>query len=349
MKIALLTIWHDGNFGAELQAYATIKVLKQLGHEVEMIDIRLSDKDTPSFKMKIGELISSLGPANQNLRRFWMDYIPTTKRYCSLHEITKNPPTADVYLVGSDQVWNPEITKCFTNLYFLDFGSKQIRRISYGSSFGTEIWNFPELKENIHKLLSRFDAISCRELTGVALIRSEFGLDATCVLDPTLLLDGYPELTGPLTEKRTLVIYPLKHFPQLESYATDLATRLNLVVVNANWQTNLYGNIVWNRNSIGGWIKSIAEAQFVITPSFHGVAMCILYKKNFAVIATNNLRLTRISGLLTMLGLEKRIYSSLDELENDKPWEEEIDYCPVYAKLNILRQHSFQFLVDNLS
>ena len=79
MKIALLTIWHCYNFGAELQAYATIKILQQLGHDVEMINIRLSDCAHPNINGRLGNFISKFGPSHRSFRKFWNKHIPTTK------------------------------------------------------------------------------------------------------------------------------------------------------------------------------------------------------------------------------------------------------------------------------
>ena len=136
MKVALLTIWHEKNFGAELQAYATIKILQQLGHDPKMIDIRLSDISQTNIKGKIGNFISNFGPSQRKFEQFWKKYTPVTQRYRNLKELQNNPPAADVYMVGSDQVWNPDIVKGFTNVFFLNFGSDIIKRVYYASSFG---------------------------------------------------------------------------------------------------------------------------------------------------------------------------------------------------------------------
>ena len=166
MKIALLTIWHEKNYGAELQAYATIKFLKSLSHDVKMIDVRLSDKDSKSIKFHIINVIESIGPCNRKFKKFWNHHIPTTQRYKSLIQLQNNPPIADLYIVGSDQVWNPDITKTFQEIYFLNFGGPHIKRISYASSFGQTDINY-ENPKIVHKLLSCFNNISCREYSGV--------------------------------------------------------------------------------------------------------------------------------------------------------------------------------------
>lgn len=347
MKIALLTIWHEENYGAELQAYATIKLLRELNHDVHMIDIRLSDMAKTSVRGKVGHFLTFMGPAERKFRKFWRKNIPTIGRYKSLFELQKNPPDADVYMVGSDQVWNPEITKDFLNVYFLDFGGDDKRRISFASSFGTEHWKCGHTAE-VASLLNRFERISCREVSGNRILKEVFNIDSENVLDPTLLLDSYEDLIGNVPEKPTLAYYPLSDYPDLIAYSNQLAGRLNLKAVNSNWKQYIYGKAVWNRNSVEDWMKSIAEAQFVITPSFHGVSMCLIHHRQFAVIVNQRNRVTRIEGLLKQLGIEDRIFYSFDELDNAHPWESKIDYTEVDLKLNRLRLSSLAFLRESL-
>lgn len=343
MKIALLTIWHEGNYGAELQTYATIKILKQLGHDVSLIDIRLSDMQRMSWKGRIGCLLSSLGPSSRKFNDFWSDKFPLTRRYRSADELKQNPPDADVYVVGSDQVWNPEITQSFSEIFFLNFGPDSIRRVSFASSFGKENWGSYQT-DVVRQLLKRFQAISCRENSGVHILKETFGIDATNVLDPTLLFDDYAELTGEIEEVSTLAYYPLDNSPKLESYSESLAKRLGLKTVNANWKTYIYGSAVWDRNSIGEWIRDIAQSKFVLTPSFHGLAMCLIYQRQFAVIVENKARATRMMSLLEQLDIQDRVFNSFEEMDKSRPWARLIDYETINEKLSKLRDKSFYFL-----
>lgn len=345
MRIALLTIWHDGNYGAEMQAYATIKILRSLGHDVKMINLYLNDSTGITFRNRINNTISSIFPARLKFNHFWKQYIPTTRYYNSIQELKDNPPKADIYIVGSDQVWNPDITKGKKLVFFLNFGDDSIKRIAYGSSFGTDTWKHPELTEDIKKLLNGFSAISCRESSGINILKNIFNVDATHVLDPTLLFNSYPELVGNVKQLKTLVYYPLSSNPQLTDYAKHLAKKLGLSACNANRVKLIPGSkIVWNKNSIEGWIKDLAGATFIITTSFHGIAFSLLYHRQFAVLITNKTRSTRITSLLSSLELEDRIYHTLNELDSAKPWTVKIDYKKIDEKLNIMRNFSIQYL-----
>ena len=348
MKIALITIWHEKNYGAELQAYATIAVLQQLGFQVEMIDIRLSDQNKKNLKNRLVNLIQYFTPSDHKFRQFWGKYIPITRRYRSLSDLQLNPPSADIYMVGSDQVWNPDITKKFYPVYFLDFGSEKIKKVSYASSFGVLSWNHSDKTDKVISLLKEFSHISCREKSGVEIIDKYFNLKANNVLDPTLLCDDYSQLIGSYVQKNTLVYYPLSKDPQLESFAKDLGKELHMEPVNINKKTYLLRNIVWDRPGIGEWVKSIAESRFVITRSFHGLAFSLIFKKQFAIIAVRNDRAIRVLDLLSLLGLENRFFSSVEDLKEKKPWETPIDYNQVSHRLNELRTQSMDCLIKML-
>lgn len=348
MNVKLLTIWREMNYGAELQAYATVKALQMLGHNVEMIYILLSDQYKPNIFGRISKYISAFGPAHKKFELFWRRNIPVTRRYYSVDELQTNPPHADVYLVGSDQVWNPDITRQYAMLYFLNFGNGEVRRISYASSFGTSRWTADYLTEQVSELLCRFDKLSCREQSGVNILKHTFGLASTLVVDPTLLFKEYPELTGNLVQRSTLVYYPLYEDAPLFDYAVDLSSRLRLRLVDNKWSKKIMGVFTWDRVSVEEWVKNIAEAKFVLTRSFHGLVFSILYRKPFAIISSENNRGTRIQSLLDQLGLSDRYYDDFQACDKAQPWNIPIDYDNVHAKLETLRTNSFLFLKESL-
>lgn len=194
-------------------------------------------------------------------------------------------PKVDLLLVGSDQVWNPSITKEKALTYFLDFGETGVRKASYASSFGESEWlQSKQMTENVAELLGRFSLLSCRETSGVEILKNTFRQDASTVLDPTLLHSEYPELTGKLQNRRTLVFYPLSPFPELETFCKETAAKLGLDYVDANHKNYLIRKIVWNRPGVEEWVRTIAEAELVITPSFHGLAFSLIYHRQFVIV-----------------------------------------------------------------
>lgn len=350
MKIALLTIWHIGNYGAEMQAYATVKAIKQIGHEVTLIDLRLTDVLPSTLKIKIASQISKHSKWSRKLNSFWNEFMADSIRYTSLEQLRSNPPLADVYLVGSDQVWNPVLTEGLSKAYFLDFGNDETRRVSYASSLGvSKFENQQKFIEDYRPLLKRFNYVSCREKTGVNFLKHNLDIDAVNVLDPTLLHTDYSEITGNLSEDETLVFYPVSHdVTHIEEMSCKLAAELNLRYINANHKKPLFRSIKWDGLSVNEWLKTIGQAKFVVTPSFHGVAFSIIFHRQFIVAGTNAKRSSRIIDLLDALGLSDRIYSSVEDVMTDKPWEKTIDYTQVDAKLNILRDTSWKYLLNSL-
>lgn len=346
-KVALLTIWREKNYGAELQAYATVRALRNLGVDVEVIDFRLSDQNHETLKTKVIKLISSFSPETREFKKFWLEHIPSGKHYRTLEDLRNDPPLADMYLVGSDQVWNPEITKNKAPAYFLDFGEDNIKRASYASSFGTKQWKGNQaLSEIAKERLDGFLSISCREKSGVEILRKTFGIQSQCVLDPCLLHTNFDELTGKVEQQNNLVYYPLVEFKKLEEFSLSLANDLHLNYVNANKKTFLIRKIVWKRPSIIQWIRDIAGASFVVTPSFHGLALSLIYHKQFIIFENTNCsnRSSRVLDLLTELNLTDRYFSSFEALHEARPWERKIDFNEVDKRLSALRKESLAYL-----
>ena len=114
-------------------------------------------------------------------------------------KIQQNPPQADCYITGSDQVWAQLLDNINNEGFFLNFGSSQIKRISYAASFA--MTSYPqELKKKLKEKLSIFSAISVRESSGVEICK-ELGYNVSWVLDPTFLLEQSDYLSLKLKNK----------------------------------------------------------------------------------------------------------------------------------------------------
>ena len=346
MKIALMTIWHVKNYGAELQTYATVKTLQEMGHDVCVIDYRLFERQKrTSIVGKFLNFAHDLAPENIKFENFWRKHIPSTKHYTSYDELKKDVPDADLYLVGSDQVWNPEITKEKALAYFLGFVPAGKPMASYAPSFGTDKWNgTDELTPKVQERLSTFKGVSCREKQGVKILKDNFSIEATHVLDPSLLRTGYEELTGKIRTKKTLAYYQLSKAPALYQFAEGKAKELGLKFVNINKKTKLTSSFMWNRCSVQEWIKGIAESSFVITHSFHGVAMCLVHHRPFVAIYEKGGRISRLASLLEIADLQNRLFSSIEDAAVSNVWNEEINWNKVDILLNAEREKSQEYL-----
>ena len=341
-----MTIWHVKNYGAELQTYATVKTLQEMGHDVTAIDYRLFE--APKRTSLVGRILDyarKYSPENIKFERFWKKHIPASKHYSSYSELKRNVPDADLYLIGSDQVWNPDITKEMALAYFLDFAPTGKTMASYASSFGTDKWTANEkLTKRVQELLNNFKAVACREKQGVEILKEQFSITATHVLDPTLLRTDYQELIGKIKTKRTLAYYQLSKAPALYKFAVNKAKELGLEFVDINKKTKLTSSFMWNRRSVQQWIQGIAESSFVITHSFHGVAMCLVHHRPFVAIYEKGGRISRLASLLEIAGLQNRLFTSIEDAAASNIWNEEIDWKKVDALLKAEREKSLEYL-----
>lgn len=345
MKVALFTIWHDKNFGAELQAYATIQTLQEMGHTVQLVDYRLNDQPFLLSRQGLSTAFEKISPQNRMFERFWAR-MPRSRRYLNLDQLVADPPLADYYLVGSDQVWNPKITGGKIKTFFLPFGSSEVKKASYASSLGGGEWlGDDELTTFAKQQLQQFKIVSCREESAVRELERILGVKATAVLDPTLLRRNYDELTGTIKENNSLVYYSLYNEPKITAVAGELAKRMGTDCLSANKRTALLGKIPWTRTSIEDWIHYIAGARFVLTHSFHGLVLALLYHRPFMVLYTSsNNRQGRITGLLQKIGLIDRFFINEKDALESGVWEKPIDYEMVDSKIDALRNSSLEFL-----
>lgn len=350
MKVALFTIWHVGNYGADLQTCCLAQVLRDWGHEVEVIDLRLSDLSKGNegrLKLLVWSFVNAISPRNIKDQIFFNRFIPRSRRYYSAEEVKHNPPVADLYLVGSDQVWNPSITKQYADIYFLNFDNLKVPMASYASSFGTDCWNgSEELTSIARRQLALFKKISCREMTGVGILQNVFGVNAENVIDPSLLVSTYNHLLGDVEQKPIIAYYPLSKNDEAYAFCLRLSKETSMKVRIANWK-NMLGKVIWNKASMRQWLRTIAEATLVITPSFHGLTTCLTLRKQFVIVITEPLileRSSRIRDLLKALDLEDRLFTSFEDAWDSRVWETEIDYNKVEKKLSALRDKSLSFL-----
>lgn len=355
MKIGIITICKVNNYGAELQAFATQKKLEQMGFETEIIDyiyyknwrFRDTHKSAPfialSLKEKImywikyrfinrlGEtVLPTISSSNRKRRKNYLDFFKLEKfspSYYSMDELYANYPKYDVYVVGSDQVWNPSASSSIEP-YFLTFASKGSKKIAYASSFGVSEIN-PALQNRYRELLNNINFISVREKNGVDLVRQLTGKVAKHVVDPTLLLnkEQWSPFMKPIESiaSKYILIYELLPSEHLVRLARKFADKLQIPIYclckRGYAITHHQGtsNLVEAGPSEFIWL--IAHATYVITNSFHGTAFSVNFGTPFySVLNKQRKNNSRITSLLSSIGLENRIIYE-DEIE-----KLEIDY-----------------------
>lgn len=305
MKVALLTYFASSSYGATLQTYSTIKMLLELNQEVFLVNYIIPEPYRPLYKNLL------LGLKFLRFRRFRRKYYNKylTSPYKNLIELQNNAPKADIYMIGSDQTWNPDISRDKAKGFFLDFGKETVKRVSYAASFGKSNWSDTNWisKAEAQDLLKRFDKILVREKSGQELLKGTFNIDSEHVLDPVLLYKDYTELTGPLNEINQIATFKLDD-------SADFYKKVSCISKTLKIPARILGSLRRKRGFINSypegveeWIKQIACSKYVITDSFHGTVLSILYHRPFLVYVGRPEKFTRLEDLLIMLGLEDRI------------------------------------------
>lgn len=328
-----------------MQCYALSRVVAEMGHEVQVIHIELP-RSKMSWKGKI-----DVSVLNFRYGRFRKQFYPIeTIAYHSAEELRTNIPKADAYIVGSDQVWNPAITSAFgSEVFFLDFVPEDCKRIAYAASFGSSVWVSlgKEKDEEVKRLLHRFNAISVRELDGVDICRSQFGIDnAVAVIDPVFLLNDYSNIIGrSISVKNEVMCYPLCTNEATKSIFMQVAADLNLAPISYSRAIRGNGIKVKMFTTIQGWLRGIKSSQIVVTNSFHCMAFCILFHKKFIVTPPAVGRESRMLSMLSLLGLSNRYVSTISDYYKRKDYLlSEIDYNNVQTLLEQLRSDSISYL-----
>lgn len=280
-------------------------------------------------------------------------YLPNmTKEYFEEDDFINDYPDADVYIVGSDQVWNLSITRWQYPLFFLSFVKGQAKRISYAACMGgSENICFTKLqKKRLVELLRKFDYISVRSSISVNILK-RFSIDAKQVLDPTLLYDNYDSLAKDSTIDALGYLWFDKYI--INDYWIDairfVAKEESLKIRSDSSLINISGIPFAPVVSIADWLRLVKTSNFIITDSFHCTIFCILYRKQFITTPSYKDGEGRMIDLLKKLGLEDRFYYSPESVkEGSKQWRKPIDYNSVFEKLNILRIDSKDFLINSL-
>lgn len=338
-KINLLTIHYGRCFGAVMQTYATCRLLEEAGHEVTVINIV-----HPRLKRIYTSLNNIKNIINEwQFYRFKKNYFSkmTVKTY-SISE--QKLPEADYTIVGSDQVWNRDITGIFGKTFYLDFVPENQKRVAFCSSFGKAIWDEnEEFTNEIKKEFNRFHAISVREKSGVKIIKDTFGLESVNLQDPTIGYGNFESLTLNSKRQNCIFTFLLNQSLEAKEKAQFISKEMGIPLYKKS-RLRLY-----LLNGPRHWLTNIKNCKYIITDSFHGLALSILFKKHFFVFCADPKKFTRLESLLSLLGLRGRFVESKMDFNNRK--EEllkPIDYDKVEELLSIEKDKFKDFISKNI-
>ena len=347
MRIGILTFWwSNDNYGQLLQCYALQKFLRDRGHEAFVIRYDYtSDIPTTPFPVRC---LKAMNPArllrfvlykkhlrdvareqktnDRHFDDFRGQYIEWSEdTYPSYADLRGNPPEADAYIVGSDQVWNfgsYPFKRILGKLhaYMLDFGSLDTRRISYAAS-----WSVTSLsKELIHEitpLLKKFDYVSVRERNGIALCGQCGCHNSEQAADPTMLLCAdeyrclYRNAKIRVPDRKYVLLYMLnnKHDFDIDSvYIFAEERSLDVIYVTGNGVIDGHKKFF---ATIEEWLYLVDNAEYVITNSFHCCVFSLIFCKHFSAImlSGNHSRMNvRLESLWMQFAIKPRYITDSD-------------------------------------
>ncbi len=340
MKLCTITCHDVYNVGASLQAYALQTYLKSLGHDVKIIDYkpdylsnhyRLDLVSTPKYDkpvLKQAYLLAKLPgrlrmlPRKKAFDRFTARYLDLTRRYASNEDLKRDPPEADVYFAGSDQIWNPLFPNGKDPAFYLDFVRHGVRA-SYAASFAADAFP-PELREATAQYLAHLDHISVREQSGLSVLHTLGVVHASVVLDPVFLLARtqweamakQPESC----EAPYLLVYDFDNSASIRDLAEKLAAA-------HGWRIYSIFDLPYAARCFPlcgpeGFLGLIRGASFVLSNSFHATAFSVIFEKEFAVVErTENIN-TRMRDLTALLGLSDHMAAQNAALPLRTDWRE---------------------------
>ena len=389
MKIGIVTYVKCDNYGAELQAFALQWKLNSLGYDAEVINLEkrnIDMKRNPDvimgaikqrFKQEGVFAIVSIvrkfletkkritdedkyKAINENKHKlfenFFENKVRHSEKYYSLDEISNATDLKyDVYIAGSDQIWNYIHTDRL-DVYFLMFANKfKAKKISYAAS--VSIYDIPKKWRAAYKTyFENIDVLSVRELHGAELVSKYSNKKAEVVLDPTFLLtkeDWVREVANDCgVEGDYLLIYTLSGSPHIRKMAHDIARRLNLKVVNIkSGYSDEPDDGTINVYEIGPaeWVGLWSKAKYVVTDSFHGTAFSINFNIPFTTLVNpNSMMNSRVLSILKIMNLESRIV--YDTLKGDlKPNDVALDFTETNRILKQWKEKSLKFLLHALN
>lgn len=365
LKIALITIHWANNYGASLQVFATVKTLSKYG-EVSVIDYRNSYTSKtmawirwgsdPRDILRIGKDLLRLFPRYRVIKKFEnfnYTYLNLTPPMENVEDFKKLAKEYDLFISGSDQIWNPKIVNedaVLDRRYFLDFVIEK-KKISYASSIGTYRYKESEIAQVV-SLLNHYDFLSVREKDSSQYLSNLLNREVSHVLDPTLLHTKnewlqFFDIQDNKDEKPYILVYASKKDPLLKQIVEEVTKQLDIRVITIDQDpfTNFKNNRHIKDAGPDEFIKLFAQASFIITNSFHGTCFSINFNIPF-IITPPPTSINRIESLLTAVGVPNRI--TTDGTKLSELIENKIDFDMINQRLRALREASNQYLENAL-
>ena len=337
MKIGIITIHNSTNYGACLQSWGLYKYLVDTGYDCEIIDLHRPVHEDYVYSAKYVDYYGKCAEARRmTVKKFLRRYIFKKKIpdyslrkkekftmfnsriklspcYSGIDALYANPPQYDIYITGSDQLWNPTQPFCIEP-YFLTFvNNPKAKKISYATSIGVETLTQKE-KADFKRWLEDYDVISVREFEAEQLLESIVSKKIYQVADPTFLLgrDYWKSVASePETKEPYILCFKLYNGNQLVDYSSEIGRQSGKQVIVLPNGEDTPGCEIVRDAGLEEFLGYIANADMLISDSFHANVFGIIpgTKNQWAYIHPENNRGSRIRSLFSTFGLDDHIIS----------------------------------------
>ena len=369
MKVGILTFHFAHNYGAMLQAYATLTYLCKLGYNAEIIDYRLPIIYRYNYEMfgpiglykRYREFNGVLISLAKTILKYWHHRHPQKSWYKFEDFMNKymikspriyntqliNKMGYDAIVCGSDQIWNTHITGKLSPEYFGYGFDSNIIKIAYAASSGDAVIGEKDLSI-LKTYIKSFQAISVREKGLSDFLRNQ-GVPNINVLDPIFLLrkTDWLKITIPPSAKDYVLTYSFAETDDFFYIAQYVANKMGKKLICFLFTRNNSLPKSIQQVTDGGpreFLGYISNADFIITNSFHGTAFSILFERQFICIPPKA-GAERIHSLLSLLSLSSRACNTSGV---DKCIQKTVDYKNINGRIEKERNRSYEFLTLNL-
>ena len=366
MRVAILTYHFAHNYGAVLQAFALQSFLRAQNVDVDILDyralsIRNSYAIVPCFDVSVtqggrlarlwkwcrilGHWVLREIPMRIKRRRMFQAFVDNFLVLSpSRYDVPlSNDNAYDIYIVGSDQVWNPRLTCSFDDVYWGNFETRSgAIKVSYAASMPSNGLTEAQWAYVRSSLQNNFSHVSVRERALATLLKERVSVEADVCLDPTLLVD--PEVwerisATPKISRKYVLVYALTCRDDAMAIAKKIAGEIGAVVFE------IVPSVQFRRTSSqlvptpDEFVGLFRNAEFVVSESFHGTAFSIVFRKPFLSISRGTCLDQRQMSLLKDLDLIGRLIA-----KDARPSFSSIDYDSVEKRLQQLRVASAGYL-----
>lgn len=345
--VGIVGLWYGLNYGSILTYYALNRVISDLGYQCLMIN---KPKDLWNERYE---------DRNSIANKFIYDNCYVSNIRKSRYGWTELNDHCETFVLGSDVVWNYSVCgKEVGHFFYLDFVKNSKKKIAYASSFGGGFSENVEYEMLSKYYLDKFDYISVRENEAVELFHDRYNINVEQVVDPVFMCNKnyYINLINHSKfseNKKILVSYFLG--PNI--------SKKNLIIEACNYFKIEYRNL-YNPNekieiteerlglpllrdiSVEDWLYYMANCDFFVGDSFHGLCFSLIFEKPFMIMIDKNLpSRDRFDSLLHKIGLEERLVYLDTDIEKIKSiFRKEINYGTIRDKLKQYSKESKEWL-----